>query len=74
MATEAKCFFSIEETAERWGVSTYTVRRLIDANELQSISIAARRVIPLRELQRCEQFGVGTPRKRRGARNRRAGG
>jgi hypothetical protein len=57
--------FSISWLAARWGVSTYTIRRLIDTSSLRSVTIAARRLIPLSEIERAEMLGVGIARKRR---------
>jgi excisionase family DNA binding protein len=53
---------SIERLAERWDLSTYSVRRLIVQGELKSVTIGARRLVPLSEVERAEQFGVGHPR------------
>lgn len=53
---------SIERLAERWDLSKYSVRRLIVQGELKSITIGARRLVPLNEIERAEQFGVGRPR------------
>lgn len=55
--------FSIERLAERWDLSKWSVRRLIVNGELRSLTIGARRLVPLSEVERAEQFGVGTPRK-----------
>jgi excisionase family DNA binding protein len=60
-----KQLLSIQETAERWGVSPFTVRRLIDAGDLRSVTIAARRLVPLPEIERCELAGTGTPRTKK---------
>ncbi len=60
-ATEPK-LFSIERLAERWDLSKWSVRRLIVQGELKSVTIGARRLVPLSEVERAEQFGVGTPR------------
>jgi excisionase family DNA binding protein len=60
-ATEPK-LFSIERLAERWDLSKWSVRRLIVNGDLKSVTIGARRLIPLSEVERAEQFGVGTPR------------
>ena len=54
--------FSIERLAERWDLSKWSVRRLIVQGELKSVTIGARRLVPLSEVERAEQFGVGTPR------------
>lgn len=53
---------SIERLAERWDLSKYSVRRLIVQGELKSVTIGARRLVPLSEVERAEQFGVGRPR------------
>jgi excisionase family DNA binding protein len=53
---------SIEHLAERWDLSKYSIRRLIVQGELKSINIGARRLVPLSEVERAEQFGVGRPR------------
>jgi hypothetical protein len=53
---------SIEHLAERWDLLKYSIRRLIVQGELKSINIGARRLVPLSEVERAEQFGVGRPR------------
>jgi excisionase family DNA binding protein len=58
-----KSLFGISETADRWGVSPWSVRRLIDAGQLPSVTIGARRLLRLSDIKRAEEFGVGTPRK-----------
>ena len=65
---EDKQLFSVQETAKRWGVSPFTIRRLIDSGELRSVTIAARRLVPISEIERCEGSrgledpnGVGLP-------------
>lgn len=63
-----KQLFSVQETAKRWGVSPFTVRRLIDSGELRSVTIAARRLVPVAEVERCEVEGAGRARKRKEAR------
>jgi excisionase family DNA binding protein len=63
-----KQLFSVQETAKRWGVSPFTVRRLIEAGELRSVTIAARRLVPVSEIERCEVQGAGRARKRKEAR------
>jgi excisionase family DNA binding protein len=62
-----KQLFSVQETAKRWGVSPFTVRRLIDSGGLRSVTIAARRLVHISEIQRCEVEGAGTARKRKEA-------
>lgn len=56
---------SIERLAERWDLSKWSVRRLIFGGELKSVTIGARRLVPLTEVERAEQYGVGTPRARK---------
>jgi excisionase family DNA binding protein len=50
---------SIERLAQRWDLSKYSIRRLIVQGELKSVTIGARRLVPLSEVERAEQFGVG---------------
>jgi excisionase family DNA binding protein len=57
-----KRLLSIERLAERWDLSKYSVRRLIVSGDLKSVTIGARRLVPLAEVERAEQFGVGRPR------------
>jgi excisionase family DNA binding protein len=65
----AQQLFSIGRVAQRWGISRDTVRRLVNSSELRSVTIAARRLIPLSEIERAELLGVGNARKRRTAEN-----
>jgi excisionase family DNA binding protein len=57
-----KRLIGIETLAERWDLSKYSVRRLIATGQIRSVTIGARRLVPITEVERCEQFGVGTPR------------
>ncbi len=52
----------IDLVAERWSISKHQVRRLVINGELKSVTIGARRLIPVSEVERAEQFGVGKPR------------
>lgn len=56
--------YSIAQLAGRWGVSPDTIRRLINSGELRSVTISARRLIPLPEIERAELVGVGTCRNK----------
>lgn len=56
--------FPIPAVAQRWGVSSFTVRRLVMRGELPSVTIGARRFIHVDEVTKAESSGVGTPRKR----------
>jgi len=59
-----RTLFGFAEVAKRWGVSIWTVRRAVERGELKSTNIGARRLVPLIEVERAEQFGVGARRKR----------
>lgn len=58
-----KQLFGVQTLAERWDMSPFSVRRLIRTGELRSVNIGGRRLIPISEIQRAEQFGVGKSRK-----------
>jgi excisionase family DNA binding protein len=58
--------FSFSEVAQQWGVSLWTIRRLVERGELKAVNIGALQRIPRTEVERAEQFGVGTPRTREG--------
>lgn len=62
MANDEPKLLSIDRLAERWDLSKYSVRRLIVNRDLKSVTIGARRLVPLSEVERAEQFGVGRPR------------
>lgn len=56
---------SVAETSDRWGVSKFTTRRLIDGGYVRSVTIAARRMIPEDEVERVAREGTGKPRPRK---------
>lgn len=58
---------SISEASERWGVSKFTTRRLIEAGYVRSVTISARRLIPEEEVDRVAREGAGKPRQRKAA-------
>jgi excisionase family DNA binding protein len=58
--------YSFNEVAAQWGVSLWTIRRLVDRGELKAINIGALQRIPRAEVERAEQYGVGTARQRKG--------
>jgi hypothetical protein len=64
-ATTGRQAFDAKALALRWGVSEFTARRLMKTGALKSINIGARRLVPLSEVERAEQFGCGKPRARR---------
>ncbi len=57
--------FSFSEVAQQWGVSLWTIRRLVERGDLKAVNIGALQRIPRAEVERAEQFGVGTPRTRK---------
>jgi excisionase family DNA binding protein len=59
--------FSYQALEKRWGISLYTIRRLVDKGELRAIGIAGRVLVPRDEVERAERFGVGVGRKRKAA-------
>jgi hypothetical protein len=61
---DGKTLFGYGDVGRRWGISPWTVRRAVDRGELKAINIGARRMICLAEIQRAEQFGIGSPRRR----------
>jgi len=63
MSTVTQSLFGIAEVAARLGVSPFTIRRLINSGKLHSVTVGTRRLVPLDEILRAEQGGVGTPRK-----------
>jgi excisionase family DNA binding protein len=56
--------FGFNETAEKLGVSAATLKRLADAGEIRVVNVAARRLIPLTEIERIKLQGVGNARRR----------
>lgn len=62
-STDEKTLFGIANTARRWEVSKDTVRRKIESGEIRSIRIGSRVLVPLSEIERVEQFGVGKSHK-----------
>jgi excisionase family DNA binding protein len=65
MSASEQTLFAIEQVAVRWAVSRHTIRRLIDRGALGSVTIGARRLIPLSEIARVEKSGVGESRRQR---------
>jgi hypothetical protein len=70
MANEAtQQMFGISPVSLRWGVSSDTIRRQIKNGNLKALYIAGRLMIPRSEIERVEQVGLGSGRKRRQARH-----
>ncbi len=59
-----RTLFGFSEVADRWGLSVDSVRRAADRGDLKTVNIQGRRMVPLSEIQRAEQYGIGSGRKR----------
>jgi excisionase family DNA binding protein len=55
----------LNEAAEILNISTFTLRRLIDSGEVRSVTIGARRLLSIDEIERLCKEGAGTPRTRK---------
>ena len=58
-ASGGGCLSSIHETAMRFGVSTFTVRRLVRAKQLRAVRVGKRVLIPDVEIARVITEGCG---------------
>jgi excisionase family DNA binding protein len=67
---------SIQQAANTWGVSVYTVRRLAAAGLVRTVNVGRRRLVSENEIERivttgvpcagtCEKAAPSIPRKRR---------
>ena len=65
--------FSVGDAAAAWNVSTFTVRRLIEAGAVRAVHVGARVLIPKTEVERAITQGVGKARRRRRANAANAG-
>jgi excisionase family DNA binding protein len=54
--------FTFAEVAERWGISHFTIRRAVERGELKTVYIGSRRLLPISEVLRAEQYGLGAKR------------
>jgi excisionase family DNA binding protein len=50
---------SVEETAKRLSVSTFTTRRLIRAKQLRAVRVGKRVLVPELEIERVIREGCG---------------
>lgn len=55
----------IGEVAKLFGVSHFTIRRLIDAGHIRAVNIGTRWLIPNTEVERVLAGGAGIPRRRK---------
>jgi Helix-turn-helix domain len=53
---------SIDEAAQRWGVSPFTIRRFIARGLLRTFNVGARKLVPVSEIARVERDGLGSPK------------
>jgi excisionase family DNA binding protein len=60
-------FYGFKEFAALFGVSLFTVRRLVEKGEIKSINCGTRRLISSEEVTRIATEGTGKPRARRRA-------
>ena len=58
----ARRFLGLQDTADRWGISMYGVRRQVEAGAIRAINVGARILIPIAEIERIEREGVGNRR------------
>jgi len=55
----------IGEVAKLFGVSHFTIRRLIDGGHIRAVNIGTRWLIPNAEIERVLTKGAGIPRRRK---------
>ena len=55
----------IGEVAKLFGVSHFTIRRLIDGGHIRAVNIGTRWLIPTAEIERVIASGAGIPRRRK---------
>ena len=65
MNTNSAALLSVADAARALGISTDTVRRLIDAGDLKAVHIGARLLVPRSEIDRAITHGVGVSRPRK---------
>lgn len=53
---------SISEAARMLGVSVHTIRRFVAGGEVAAVNVGARRLVPMTEIDRVVQRGVGRAR------------
>lgn len=62
----AQELIGLNEAAKRLGVSVITLRRLTDSGDIRAVNVAARRLIPMAELDRIALMGAGKARQKSG--------
>lgn len=61
----AETLRGIGEVAKLFGVSHFTIRRLIDGGHIRAVDIGTRWLIPNAEIERVIATGAGIPRRRK---------
>ena len=61
----AEMLRGIGEVAKLFGVSHFTIRRLIDGGHIRAVNIGTRWLIPNAEIERVLTKGAGIPRRRK---------
>ena len=61
---------SIQQAADTWGVSVYTVRRLAATGAVHTVTVGRRRLVPESEITRIATTGVSSPARGRKSRKR----
>lgn len=61
----AETLRGIGEVAKLFGVSHFTIRRLIDGGHIRAVNIGTRWLIPNAEIERVIATGAGIPRRRK---------
>ncbi len=61
----AETLRGIGEVAKLFGVSHFTIRRLIDGGHIRAVNIGTRWLIPNAEIERVIAQGAGIPRRRK---------
>jgi hypothetical protein len=56
--------FDFNNLSKRWSVSKDTLRRAVENNNLRTVYLAGRRLVPLSEVERVDLVGFGPGRKR----------
>ena len=52
----------LSEAAKTLGVSVYTIRRLVARGDVAAVNVGARRLVPVSEVERIVQRGIGRAR------------
>lgn len=67
-----KKFFGIDECAQRWDSSRWTITRLADKGLIKTLYFGSRRLIPAAEVERIEREGLSASSRKTRMRSARA--